>query len=126
MRSRILGLMVTFVVVVAGTTGCKKSSTPSTPSGGAPKDASVVIPRSDGYNANGASAFSPGNLVVPVGTTVVWTNQDVSAHRVTSDTKLFDGGAAPNDSYSRQFTTKGSFSYHCSTHPTMTGTINVQ
>src|SRR6185503_6282030 len=126
MRSRILSLVVA-CIVVAGPTGCKKSSTPSTPSGGnGTKDASVMIPRTDGYSAGGASAFSPGNLVVAVGTTVVWTNQDVSAHRITSDANLFDGGAAPNDSYSRQFTTKGSFAYHCSTHPAMTGTINVQ
>ena len=123
MRSRILGLVVT-CIIVAGSTGCKKSSTPTTPSGGGgAKDATILIPRSDGY---GASSFSPGNLVVAAGTTVVWTNQDTLAHRITSDSKLFDGGAGPNESYSRQFTTTGSFAYHCSVHPAMTGTINVQ
>ena len=123
MRSRMLGLAVA-CLVVAGAVGCKKSATPTTPSGpGNGKDASVTIPKGDGY---AATSFSPGNLTVETGTTVVWTNLDTQSHRITSDTNLFDGGASANDAYSRTFNTKGSFPYHCSIHPTMTGTINVQ
>jgi plastocyanin len=111
-------------LVVGGTVGCKKTSTPTTPTvvGGA-KDASVVIPKSDGY---GTTGFSPGNLVVAVGTQVVWENQDTQAHTVTSDTNIWNGGASPGDAYSRTFNTKGSFAYHCNIHPGMTGVINVQ
>ena len=72
-------------------------------------------------------AFSPQTLTVPVNTTVKWTNKDAVSHTATSNTGLFDSGVLGQGGwYSFQFTSTGSFDYHCAIHPGMTGTIIVQ
>jgi len=71
-------------------------------------------------------AFSPVTLTVTTGTTVKWTNKDGMTHTVTSDNALFDSGnIATNGVYSYPFANAGTFTYHCSIHPTMKGTIVV-
>lgn len=70
-------------------------------------------------------AFSPATLTVPVGTTVTWTNQDGSNHFV----KFSDAGSdrlKKGATYTRTFSAAGSYTYECSIHPSMTGTIVVQ
>ena len=37
-------------------------------------------------------AFAPNVIIIPVGTTVRWTNDGAVNHTVTSDTALFDSG----------------------------------
>ena len=72
-------------------------------------------------------AFNPGTLTVPVGTTVKWANQDPRIHRVYSNTEVFESkDLNTGDSYSYKFTKAGTYKYHCSIHPNMTGTIIVQ
>jgi len=72
-------------------------------------------------------AFSPAALTVPAGTTVTWTNQDTTVHNVTSNTGLFESGQMSRGSnFSHTFSDKGTFAYHCSIHPEMTGTVTVQ
>ena len=73
------------------------------------------------------NAFNPGNRTVSVGTTVTWTNKDGIAHTVTSNTGAFGSGSlANNATFSFTFDTAGSYPYHCTIHPGMTGTITVQ
>jgi plastocyanin len=72
-------------------------------------------------------AFSPVTLTVSVNTTVTWTNNDDVSHTVTSDNGLFNSGSfAHVATYSHQFTTAGTYPYHCTIHPYMTATIIVQ
>lgn len=72
-------------------------------------------------------AFSPATLTVKKGTTVTWTNKDSVAHTVTSDTgnmldsPLFSAG----ETFSFTFNEVGTFSYHCTPHPQMKGTVIV-
>ncbi len=70
-------------------------------------------------------SFSPGTLTIAKGTTVKWTNAGPSTHTVTSAT--FDSGNinAPNGTFSHTFATAGTYAYHCSIHPNMTGSITV-
>ncbi len=71
-------------------------------------------------------AFTPSSIQVLKGTTINWTNTSPSTHTVTSDTGLWDSGfLAPGASFTRSFNTAGVFSYHCSIHPSMTGSITV-
>ena len=70
-------------------------------------------------------AFSPSDVAVAKGATVTWTNKDSMGHTVTSGS--FDSGTIQNGgSYSFTFTQAGTYDYHCSIHPSMTGKIIVQ
>ena len=71
-------------------------------------------------------AFSPTSLTVTSGTTVTWTNKDGMIHTVTSDSTLFDSkNIQVNGVFSYTFTKTGTFSYHCSIHPSMKALVTV-
>jgi plastocyanin len=71
-------------------------------------------------------AFSPPALMIQVGESVTWTNNDSVPHTTTSDTGVWDSGPLqPGASFSQTFASAGSFTYHCMIHPFMTGSIVV-
>jgi plastocyanin len=73
--------------------------------------------------------FSPGTLTVPVGTTVTWTNRDFDVHTVTADDNpptFKSAGLDTDDTFSFTFNKAGTYAYHCSLHPHMTGKIVVK
>lgn len=71
-------------------------------------------------------SFNPGSITVAAGQTVVWMNNGPSMHTTTSDAPGWDSGAInPGQTFSHAFTTAGTFTYHCSIHPTMHGTVVV-
>lgn len=71
-------------------------------------------------------AFVPAKITVAAGGTVTWTNTDQVAHTVTADNGSFGSGQiAPGATFSRTFTRPGTYAFHCSIHPSMTGTITV-
>jgi plastocyanin len=72
-------------------------------------------------------AFVPNTVTVVVGDTVTWTNNDEVSHTATADGGSFDTGSIGNGaSDSVTFNAAGTFAYHCSIHPTMSGTVIVQ
>ncbi|MEU7169488.1 plastocyanin/azurin family copper-binding protein [Streptomyces morookaense] len=74
-------------------------------------------------------AFAPNDLLINVGDSVVWTNEDDVTHTATSDASppVWDTGEiSPGQSSSPiGFETVGVFSYHCSIHPEMTADVRV-
>jgi plastocyanin len=71
-------------------------------------------------------AYGPGSLTVKQGDTVTWTNQDTAAHDVvvTSGPVSFRSPMLDQgESWSHTFTTPGAYSYICSVHPDMKGTV---
>jgi len=71
--------------------------------------------------------FDPADTTIKVGTTVTWTNQDASAHTVTADDGSWSSDSLNQGAtYSRTFDQAGNYSYQCSIHPSMVGTIVVQ
>jgi plastocyanin len=70
-------------------------------------------------------AFSPANLTVTVGTKVVWTQDDSTVHTVTDAGQFDSGTLAQGATYSRTFTTPGTYPYICSIHTYMKATITV-
>jgi plastocyanin len=71
-------------------------------------------------------AFDPPSITIKAGTTVRWVNQDSANHTITSDSGAWDsGGIAQGESFTRVFDTVGTFTYHCTVHPSMKGTIIV-
>jgi plastocyanin len=75
-------------------------------------------------------AFDPAVLTVKAGTTVTWQNQDGAPHAIASDSgapaAFTSSQLATGASYSFTFSQPGTYTYHCSIHPSMTGTIVVQ
>jgi plastocyanin len=72
-------------------------------------------------------AFDPATVTINVGDTVTWLNQDAPQHDVVADngeftSELFDQG----QTFSFAFTKAGTYPYHCSIHPGMTGAVIVQ
>ena len=71
-------------------------------------------------------SFRPQTLTVAVGTTVTWTNRDDIPHTVVSDNGVFKSKARDTDEkFSYTFDQAGTYPYHCSIHPKMTGQVVV-
>ena len=71
-------------------------------------------------------AFHPSGITVHAGDTVTWTNADSADHTATANDGSFDTGTLGRGaSGSHTFNAAGTFSYHCSIHPFMHGTITV-
>ena len=71
-------------------------------------------------------AFVPSSITVPAGTRVIWTNQDIMDHTVTSSTPgIFDSFIGAGANISITFTVPGTYNYYCSIHPDMQGIIIV-
>jgi plastocyanin len=77
----------------------------------------------------GTAAFGQNPLVIAPGTEVIWTNNDLMSHTVTSTTNFFDSGSlAPGATYSYTFGVVGTYPYYCTIHgrASMSGVISVQ
>jgi plastocyanin len=105
------------------TIGCGSSS-PSSPSNG-PTGTPVSIV--SGSSTLTTTAYSPNPVSISVGGTVTWTNNDVTAHTATGDDGSFNSGTmAAGATFSRTFSAAGTFTYHCTIHPGMVGTVTVR
>jgi plastocyanin len=94
-----------------------------------------IINRHVGHSASSAAShgttvhmaglkFSPGSLVVPKATTVIFDNNDVAPHTVTSDDGAVDSGVlGPGKSFSLAVTSR--LSYFCAIHPFMKAKIDI-
>ncbi|WP_369373080.1 cupredoxin family copper-binding protein [Streptomyces sp. cg36] len=119
----------------AGNGGMKMSGMPaSTARRGSPTAGGGGAPAAPAPSSTGGAvavknfAFAPATLTVRVGTTVTWTNNDDEPHTVTSD----NGGplhSPPLDSggvYRYTFAKSGTYTYFCTVHPFMHGSVVVQ
>ena len=92
----------------------------------------VVIPNGNSMESN-IGFYRPLNLQVPVGTTVVWINDDVVGHTIQSQdddgnpTGLFNSNILQTgDRFAHKFEETGVYSYYCTLHPWRVGTITVE
>ena len=72
------------------------------------------------------AGFSPANITIAAGSTVIWTNSGGISHTVTDSGKFDSGNLPPGATYSHTFTTPGTYHYVCIYHPYMVGTITVE
>jgi plastocyanin len=72
--------------------------------------------------------FSPGTLTVKSGETVTWINRDEEPHTVVSVEKQFKKSTALDTDQEFTITAgaPGTYTYFCSVHPKMTGTIIIE
>jgi len=70
--------------------------------------------------------YTPAEVSVKAGDTVIWTNKDILAHTVTAQSGAFDSKVIlPGGTWKYVARKKGDFPYKCVFHP-MTATLKVQ
>lgn len=71
--------------------------------------------------------FSPGNLQVPAGANVTWTNYDAAPHTATARDGSWDTGTLnKGESKTITFDKAGDYAYYCRIHPNMAARITVK
>jgi plastocyanin len=126
MRIRSFGVGAV-VLGVGACGGGGASSATGTGGGGGGGGGAIGTPPANTVYALPASQFSPSMLTVPVNTSVTVTFF-TTTHNVTFDVNAGRPADIPNStntSVSRTFATTGSFTYSCTLHPGMTGTVTV-
>jgi plastocyanin len=110
--------LIVIALLLAGGSGSLKAADVSTSGGSTSAGAEVKI---DNF------VFGPQTITVPSGTTVTWTNHDDIPHTVVSTDGVFKSKVRDTDEkFSYKFDKPGTYSYYCSVHPKMTGTVVVQ
>ncbi len=122
MKGKIAWLIpLAFILAACGA----KAAPVGSPTAGVPAPASTTASGEVDISISNY-AFAPDNLTVAVGTTVKWTNQDDVIHTVeAADGSWGSRDLNQGDSFSYTFTQAGTFSYRCTQHPLMKGTIVV-
>ncbi|MDN5847869.1 MAG: plastocyanin/azurin family copper-binding protein [Candidatus Nitrosocosmicus sp.] len=99
----------------------------------------VAVSIVNGSSTMSENGYDPDPVQVTIGQTVVWTNDDVAFHTVTSGLPgdpdagaQFDSGlegptalTGQGKTYEHTFDTAGEFDYHCALHPALVGKIIV-
>jgi plastocyanin len=121
------------IVAFVAITGCSSPAVTAEPTvaptpaaSGSASDATMV----DAISIKGFK-FTPDDLTVPVGTTVMWTNDEDSLHTVTSGTSaspsgLFVSGEIDTGvEFTYTFADEGTYPFFCARHDFMTGVVTV-
>jgi plastocyanin len=115
MRLRSIGTLLVLGLLIVGCGGSDDPGTDPT-SGDASGSVTITIEN---------FAFSQPETLAAGGTVTV-TNNDSATHTWTSDDDLFNSsGIDPGDSFEFTFDEAGTYTFFCSIHPNMTGSITV-
>ena len=120
--------LITTAAVAAPIAGCGNSD-----ASGSAQGATTTSSQS-GQSAGAAAVtisdfkFTPGALTVRQGARITVANHDTTAHTATADNgNSFDtGNIDPGSSATFTLSKVGTYSYHCSIHPFMHGTLTVR
>src|SRR5690349_25130459 len=76
----------------------------------------------------GNQSFSPPSATMRVGQSVAWHNADSITHNATADNASFNTGNLNGNATSSpiMMNSAGTFTYKCTIHPGMVGTVVVQ
>jgi plastocyanin len=141
MSKRLIALLLGCLALALVAAGCGgggdnnggggSSSNSSTTSSTTTSSSSAPAPAATGGGGSvtmKSIKFNPGTVKVKAGDTVTWTNEDSVGHDVTS--KAFKSGSAggiePGQSFKHKFAKAGTFTYVCTVHPGMQGTVVVK
>jgi plastocyanin len=73
-----------------------------------------------------ATAFSPASVTIKTGDAIKWSNTDTKAHQVVANNGAFASPTiAAGRAWTHTFNTAGTFRYHDSLHPALTGRVVV-
>ena len=123
MKSHHASIVVAVALLGLAAFGCggDDDGNPVNPPAGA--DVTITI------NGQTATPYSPDPESVTVGQTVAWRNNNGTAHTATADngTAFGTGTISPGSASAKvAMNNVGSFTYHCTIHPGMTGTLVVR
>ncbi len=131
----LLAGVLLLVLAGCGTSTSTSSSTNTNTAAPTPTAASAGTTSSNANVAqvkisetNDKYGFAPATLTVAKGTKVEWSNASDAPHTVTSDsgTTLASSIISPSGgTFDFTFTQPGTYTYHCTVHPYMKGTIVV-
>ena len=103
-------------VVLFAAAGALQGAAPGAFAAGAAKPAVTI----DG------SKVEPASITVKKGETVTWVNKDPFPHTVTSAGRFDSKSIPPNGKWRWRAKAAGEYSYICTLHPNMKGTVVVQ
>jgi plastocyanin len=133
--SQVVLLCTVFLLAIVLASCASGSVVTTTSSGDSGSSGTTVSTAGTGTATGGATvqvimtnrAYDPATVTIKVGDTVTWVNQDAPQHDVVADngefkSELFDKGKT----FSFIFREAGTYPYHCSIHPGMTGVVIAQ
>ena len=128
LRNIAIAALVAAASCGGGDGGSVTNPTGGNPSGGNPSGGNPTGGTSDPVATNAVNVadnvFSPANIVVASGTTVTWSFTGAATHNVTFGDGNNSGDKA-SGTFSRTFSTAGTFNYSCTLHSGMSGSVKV-
>ncbi|MEP6617940.1 MAG: plastocyanin/azurin family copper-binding protein [bacterium] len=122
MRNTILLASLTLAAACGSSSYTAPTGTTNGPPGG-----TTVPTVTTSVNIAG-TAFNPAPIQVSPGAVVTWTNSDGFNHNVTFSSAAIGaiGDFATGAKSLTMPTVVGTYAYHCTIHPSMTGTVDVK
>jgi len=135
------GLVVLGIIALFLLSGCTQPAQPPATDGNTATVPEVVTPSDvntapPAVNTNPQNYpvqiqnfnFTPATITIKAGDSVSWENFDGSPHTVTSDSGNELGSLLlqKGQTYKHTFNAPGAYTYHCSVHTSMKGTIIVE
>jgi plastocyanin len=126
-----LALLTAALLVIAACSGSTSTDSTTAPTTTIPVTAA---PTTEPVSTSGTAevdivnfSFNEAETTVKVGDTVSWTNSENGIqHTTTANEGLWASGALDSGGvFEFTFTEPGTYTYFCSIHPSMTGTITV-
>ena len=123
------------VALALGIAGCGGDDDEGSTAGSAPEPVQQTPQGAD--NSGGANVrsqkvqmvdytFSPETVTIAAGGKITWVNEDQAPHDATADDESFATGTIESGKLkSETFKQPGTYTYICTIHPQMTGTIEV-
>lgn len=126
--------LLAFVAVIALLTACSgEEGEPTSTTGGSAEQTTLAVDTTAGGGSTAPASITIANFdysgaeTVTVGTTVIVTNEDDVSHTWTSEDDVFDSGSlSQGESFQYTFEEAGEYSFVCSIHPGMSGSITVE
>lgn len=133
-----ISLVVVFALIVGSAVWLSLNRPSNTASTGTPTNTQSVSGATDMTNKASVAiairdmSYSPSRLKITKGTKVTWTNNDTVGHNVVASVPSSSGGLPASnalfgrgETFSHTFETVGVFTYHCTPHPFMKGSVEV-
>jgi plastocyanin len=128
--TRLLALVAAIALIAA----CSGEGGDATTTTGGPADQTTqAVDTTAGGGSTAPASITIANFdysgaeTVALGTTVIVTNEDDVSHTWTSDDDVFDSGSlTTGESFQFTFEEAGEYTYVCSIHPGMEGSISVE